>query len=117
MRRVWSYRLKNKILPSIPSPISLFQLVYQSQATPPFAEAALEALLRKARIYNQAHHLTGMLLYVEGRFLQVIEGPEPALNHLYGLIQRDQLHMEVRTISYGPKPPALFPTGAWATQW
>ncbi|SDY16403.1 BLUF domain-containing protein [Hymenobacter psychrophilus] len=93
----------------MPSSTSLFRLVYQSQATPPFTAATLQALLRNARTHNQAHHLTGLLLYVEGQFLQVIEGPEPALSKLYNQIRQDSRHTEVGTISYEPIPARAFP--------
>ncbi|NVO85845.1 BLUF domain-containing protein [Hymenobacter terrestris] len=91
------------------SPTSLFRLVYQSQATPPFCAVALEALLGKARTHNQAQYLTGLLLYVEGQFLQVLEGPEPALSQLYGRIQQDSRHTNVRTLSYGLVAARAFP--------
>ena len=87
----------------------LFRLVYQSQATPPFNECMLDALLRKARSHNQAHHLTGLLLYVEGEFMQVLEGPEPALSQLYGRIQQDPRHIDVRTLAYEPITARAFP--------
>lgn len=93
----------------MPSPSSLFRLVYQSQATPLFDAAALEVLLRKARTHNQMHHLTGLLLYVKGRFLQVLEGPEPALSRLYGLIQQDPRHTQVQTLAYEPVVARAFP--------
>ncbi|NVO33343.1 BLUF domain-containing protein [Hymenobacter lapidiphilus] len=91
------------------SPNSLFRLVYQSLATPPFCAAALEVLLVKARTHNQANYLTGMLLYVDGQFLQVLEGPEPALSQLYGRIQQDPRHTDVHTLSYTPVAARAFP--------
>ncbi|GAB2709244.1 hypothetical protein GCM10011495_12850 [Hymenobacter frigidus] len=39
-------------------------------------------LLRKARHYNQQANISGLLLYANGQFLQVLEGPEPALSDL-----------------------------------
>ena len=93
----------------MPSPNSLFRLVYQSQAISPFPAAELETLLRKARTHNQAHRLTGLLLYGEEQFLQVLEGANPALEELYGRIQRDPRHTQVRTLSYLPISTRAFP--------
>jgi hypothetical protein len=43
-------------------------------------ESALAAILQSASRHNQRDGITGMLLYAEGNFLQVIEG-EPAAVH------------------------------------
>lgn len=62
----------------------LHHLIYESRATEPFAEAELADLLRQARSYNEAHELTGILLYApDGRFIQVLEGSMEAVYTLY----------------------------------
>lgn len=93
----------------MPSPSSLFRLVYHSQAIVPFPVAELEMLLRKSRTHNHAHHLTGLLLYGDEQFLQVLEGTNPALDELYGRIQQDYRHTNVRTLSYAPISTRAFP--------
>lgn len=81
-----------------------YQLVYQSQSLVPFALAELAELLRRARAYNRRQDLTGILLYTpDGRFLQVLEGPAPAVRHLYfNRIAPDPRHGDVRVFSEGP---------------
>ncbi len=92
---------------SFPDPLS--RLVYRSQAVEPFTPNTLDALLRRARLHNAEHRISGLLLYSEGQFLQVIEGPEPALNRLYGLIQADPRHYDVLTLSHEPVQTRAFP--------
>ena len=43
----------------------------------------LAEILRIARENNAAHDISGMLVYHGGSFLQVLEGPEGAVNSLY----------------------------------
>lgn len=45
-------------------------LIYMSWATRPFTTAALASLLREPRVSG----VTGLLVYHEGRFVQVLEG-------------------------------------------
>lgn len=64
--------------------MGLYQLIYQSQSLVPFETPELIVLLQRARAYNQANGITGLLLYTaDGRFLQVLEGDQPAVLHLY----------------------------------
>jgi hypothetical protein len=87
----------------------LYTLIYRSQASRAVHEVTLTSLLRKARLFNQQAHLSGLLLYAKGQFLQVLEGPEPALSALYHRIQADPRHFEVRTLAYGPIQSRAFP--------
>ena len=72
--------------------MKLIQLIYVSAALKLFAPAELRELLRLARIKNQRLDVTGMLLYHQGSFLQVLEGPAAAVNPLLETIEEDQRH-------------------------
>jgi hypothetical protein len=72
--------------------MKLIQLIYASAALKLFAPAELRELLRLARIKNQRLGVTGMLLYHQGSFLQVLEGPVSAVNPLLETIGKDQRH-------------------------
>lgn len=87
----------------------LYSLVYRSRARFDFTDAALNALLHKARLHNQQASLSGILLYCEKQFLQVLEGTEPDLSDLYARIQADPRHHHVRTLVYGPIRTRAFP--------
>ncbi|WP_173808414.1 BLUF domain-containing protein [Hymenobacter caeli] len=89
----------------------MFQLIYQSQARHPFSTEQLAALLRRARPYNHAERITGLLLYTfDGRFLQVIEGDETTVRHLYyDKIARDPRHHHCTVLGEGPVAHRAFP--------
>ena len=84
--------------------MGLYQLVYQSQSLVPFETPDLLALLRQARSYNQRHDITGLLLYTpDGRFLQVLEGEQAAVQHLYyDQIVADPRHWQCQVVGEGP---------------
>ncbi|MDJ0364481.1 BLUF domain-containing protein [Hymenobacter sp. H14-R3] len=87
---------------------SIYQVLYHSQATGTVSEAQLQSLLAEARGFNTRHQLTGILLYSDGRFVQLLEGPEPAVRALYAKIQQDPRHTQVVTVSEGPGPSRRF---------
>ena len=116
-RRAIGYVLALVPLPDYPSnkvarmPVfaSPYRLIYHSQATVPLSEEALANLLREARQHNQAAQLSGLLLYAQDQFLQVLEGPEEEINALYARIQSDPRHHNVRTLASGNAQQRVFP--------
>ncbi|GAC1601061.1 MAG: hypothetical protein NVS3B25_28780 [Hymenobacter sp.] len=84
-------------------------MIYLSQATEPLPETALATLLHKARLHNQHAQLSGLLLYADQHFLQVLEGFEPELDELYARIRADPRHCHVRTLAYGLAARRAFP--------
>ena len=93
----------------MPPQPSLYSLIYRSQASRAVHEVTLPPLLRKARLHNEHARLGGLLLHANGEFMQVLEGPEPALSQLYARIQADPRHFAVRTLAYGPIAGRAFP--------
>lgn len=87
---------------------SVYQVLYRSRAVRPFSAAQLHGLLARARAYNVQHQITGLLLYSDGRFVQVLEGPEEVVRTLFGRIQQDPRHTQVVTVSEGPGPGRRF---------
>lgn len=67
-------------------------LIYTSLSTQPLSVPALQALVRRARERNAAAGITGLLLYLDDAFLQVLEGRREAVHALYGEIIRDRRH-------------------------
>ena len=91
---------------------ALYQLIYISTAVQPFDERDLSLLLRQSRRSNQARGLTGMLLYHEGSFLQVLEGPKQEVLKLYARIERDPRHVTSRVLLRGEVAERSF--AGWA---
>lgn len=59
-------------------------------------------LLKVARANNARLGITGMLLYADGNFVQIIEGPEDAVDALYAKISRDPRHTALLKALDGP---------------
>lgn len=76
----------------------LYQLVYESRAAPSLSDEDLQDILDEARSHNASAGLTGLLLYADGRFLQVLEGPKTAVQEVYTSIQNDARHTDVTTL-------------------
>ena len=73
-----------------------FRLIYSSEAAPGLAASELEEMLAESRIRNKAHGITGVLLLVEGAFLQILEGEKDDVEDLMVRIQRDPRHHDVK---------------------
>jgi FAD-dependent sensor of blue light len=73
----------------------VIQLIYRSAARVAFNERQLSQLLSQARDNNLQRGLTGMLLYDEGSFLQVLEGESEHLLALYTRILLDPRHVDI----------------------
>jgi hypothetical protein len=76
-------------------PSNLILLAYSSRATRDFDQASLLELLAFARNFNAGHGLTGMLLYIDHTFFQILEGEPEILHALYGRIEKDARHSKL----------------------
>lgn len=99
-------------------PFVLHHLVYLSRATVPLGVEALQALLQKARLFNHAHRITGLLLYSDGPdntpgvFFQILEGPEATIRSLMSQIRLDERNTDLHVLVDGPADRRMFPD--WA---
>lgn len=76
----------------------LVSVSYVSTETDPFDDERLAALLAQSRRSNHEHDLTGMLLHRRGRFFQVLEGPQDAVDALIAKIRQDARHHDIRIL-------------------
>lgn len=76
----------------------MIQLAYVSQSIGLMSQQELLELLDEARAINAEANVTGMLLYKDGSFIQVLEGEEEAVRTIFGRIERDPRHENVRTL-------------------
>jgi hypothetical protein len=88
---------------------SLFFLVYVSSAVRPFSRPDLEDLLATSRKNNAELGITGMLLYKDGNFMQVLEGEEEPVRALYDKIGDDPRHRGEITLREGFAEGRQFP--------
>ena len=80
----------------------LQKLIYASQATKSFDTDALQGVLEVARQRNAREGITGMLLYADESFLQILEGEADALDATYARIARDTRHGGMRLLQRSP---------------
>jgi hypothetical protein len=70
----------------------LFRMAYISASSKPFSKAELRGLLKQANERNAKARTTGMMLYKNGRFMQILEGPKAAVKTTFGRISKDPRH-------------------------
>lgn len=73
----------------------LHRLIYFSSAKDLFTKEELVALLGQAREKNERLGISGILLYKDGNFLQLIEGEPDAIKAIYTTISEDPRHHEM----------------------
>ncbi len=78
--------------------MSIYQLFYVSTAKVGFVQSDVDAILKKARMFNPSQQLTGVLLFRAGIFLQLLEGDKEKVHALYQKIKKDSRHRNVFTI-------------------
>ncbi|MTI39238.1 BLUF domain-containing protein, partial [Fulvivirga lutimaris] len=79
----------------------MYYLVYGSNAHHPMDEVELMKLLHQARIKNKENGITGLLIYSESKFIQVLEGEKEAVLNLFHQIREDARHHKVSIIIEG----------------
>jgi len=100
------------------------QLIYISTASQLMAETELHQMLEEARNQNLKHDITGMLIYVEGlfldansvqfnskrtgRFMQVLEGSKCAVDSIFDKISSDGRHRNILLIRSEPQADRNF---------
>lgn len=88
----------------------LYDLIYFSHAVNTMHAKNMKPLLLQSRQRNSNLGITGMLVYVEGilnnhkegRFLQILEGPELEVKKVYTSIKNDFRHNHVTILKEGP---------------
>lgn len=77
----------------------MISLLYLSSAIEEMSEAELLELLRQSEENNKALGVTGLLLYRDGNFLQVLEGNAEVVHELYQKICDDPRHRGIMKIT------------------
>ena len=73
-------------------------LIYVSRETGEMTFENLAELLSKARHFNRSREISGLLLYREGCFLQILEGEKGLISQLFERITTDPRHCKVELI-------------------
>lgn len=89
----------------------LFRLIYSSEATRDLPISDLEVMLAQSRARNTLRDVTGVLVFVEGVFLQILEGSRDAVVALMEKIGRDERHTNLKVFHEEEIEKRTF--GAW----
>lgn len=89
--------------------MSTHTLIYTSVASQKMTDNDLKDLLKKSRANNSSLGITGMLLYLDPFFIQVIEGDEMVIDKAFDTIKKDPRHYKVSIIYKKLIPRRLFP--------
>ena len=88
----------------------MFSLTYVSSAVKPFSARELRELLEVSNRNNRARAVTGMLLYKDGNFMQVLEGEDGVVHGVHDKIARDPRHHGLITLLQEHLPGRQFPS-------
>jgi Sensors of blue-light using FAD len=86
----------------------MYHLVYISYAVNPLREEDLVDILTTSRLYNKKNKVTGMLVYLRERFIQVLEGEYEVVNTIYKKIKEDPRHRRVTVVLEGNTRQRIF---------
>ncbi|MCO4747659.1 MAG: BLUF domain-containing protein [Proteobacteria bacterium] len=95
--------------------MTMKRVMYVSKARHRMTAGELSDLLAGARLRNEAHEITGALVYAAGHFAQVLEGPSVKIDQLLANIAGDPRHDEYYLVSEGPIEERYFV--GWAMDW
>jgi Sensors of blue-light using FAD len=88
------------------------RIVYVSRAAPGIGPRDAYDIIRTAHNRNSRDGLTGALLFLDGCFLQVLEGDAFALDRRYAAIAADRRHVAIE-LRQRCRPPARAFPGEW----
>lgn len=88
----------------------LSQLVYVSNRKSNCTAEEIEKILASCKKNNPPLNITGVLLYSDTKFIQLVEGDAKVLTVLYDKIKLDSRHNSPMMLSYGPIKEKSFPS-------
>ena len=87
----------------------MYRIIYLSSATTKFTNEEILTLLNASRKNNEANKITGLLLYSDGNFLQIIEGKQKKIKALYAKINMDFRHRNIIKVFEGKVSHRIYP--------
>jgi Sensors of blue-light using FAD len=88
---------------------ALHRLIYMSTAVGVLRADELDRVYLRAKAANGRAGITGLLLFYEGTFLHLLEGPAAAIAGLMQKVRRDRRHTGLITLEAGPCQKRCFP--------
>ena len=75
-----------------------YQTIYFSASSTPMQVDELEDILEQAQSNNSRNGITGALVYIDGSFLQILEGEKDRVQTLMQKISKDFRHETVSVL-------------------
>lgn len=88
----------------------MYRVTYTSRASRIFTSATLAAINAVSRRNNSAFGVSGLLVYHDRLFFQVLEGEEAVLIRLMEKIAKDPRHLGLDIVAHGPIEQRAFTT-------
>jgi hypothetical protein len=79
----------------------LYRIIYLSSGLKDLTSSDVKEILAKAKENNRAKNITGILLYLDKNFIQVLEGKKEEVIKLYQKISLDHRHKNVIKVIEG----------------
>ena len=86
-----------------------FRLVYVSSGILGLQSSHLQDILSVSQRFNAENGITGMLLFLEGNFIQVLEGEQDSVENLAKRISGDKRHRDFQILQREMSSDFLFP--------
>lgn len=87
----------------------MISVIYISNATGPLGLPELDAILAQSRRNNARDGVIGMLAFMDGSFIQAVEGEEAVVDPLLERIRADERHRDYVVIARYPIDRRQFP--------
>ncbi|KAB1156793.1 BLUF domain-containing protein [Flavobacterium luteum] len=87
----------------------MYELIYMSSAANHLTKEDISEILLQARRFNFDNSVNGILLYIDGDFIQVLEGRKEVIENLFEKIKKDSRHNNVVILHEGIKSKREFP--------
>ena len=94
----------------------MLSLIYVSTSVKLLSDEELSDILKVSRENNSGKDITGLLLYKDGNFMQVLEGPDESVEALYKKIEADPRHKDLNILSREQISARQFPGWGMAFQ-
>lgn len=88
----------------------LSELIYISKRNPSCSNEDIEDILKASLAQNGKKDITGVLLYSQKQFMQILEGDKIEILKLYDKIKKDKRHYKTIMVSLSPIKERYFPS-------
>ncbi len=75
-----------------------YAIVYVSTVSNNLEKREIEKILSSSKTWNNQNNITGLLLFSDGNFFQIIEGEKVMISKLFEAIKEDKRHHNIMQI-------------------